>query len=37
MVVVIENEHVDKSSNLGQSCLHFILPLVKVWIQLFSF
>ena len=39
MVIVVGNGHGDSSSNPGQEWLHFhiaLIPLGKVWIQLFS-
>ena len=39
MVIVVGNEHGDMSSNPGRDWLHFhiaLIPLGKVWIQLFS-
>ena len=40
MVIVVGNGHGDTSSNPEQEWLHFhiaLIPLGKVWIQLFSF
>ena len=39
MVIVVWNGHGDTSSNPGRDWLHFhiaLIPLGKVWIQLFS-